>query len=137
LHRAGFVEEAEKRNGRERWWQRIPERLHVPISVPPDASDAERAELQAAHAQIESFAVDRDEKALRNWMELRYDLPQEWQESQWIGGFRIWATKQEVAEFGYAVLEAAEPFRKPPEAGDSERLELHFTFRVLPQEHPK
>jgi DNA-binding transcriptional ArsR family regulator len=137
LHRAGFVEEAEKRNGRERWWQRIPERLHVPISLPPEASEAERAELQAAHAQIESFAVDRDEKALRNWMELRYDLPQEWQESQWIGGFRIWATKQEVAEFGYAVLEAAESLRKPPEARDSERLELHFTFRVLPQEHPK
>jgi DNA-binding transcriptional ArsR family regulator len=137
LHRAGMVEEAEKRNGRERWWQRTPQRLHVPISVPPEASDAERAELQAAHAAIESFAVDRDEAALRNWMGLRYDLPQEWQESQWIGGFRIWATKQEVADFGYAVLELAEPLRKPPESADSERLELHFTFRVLPQEHPK
>jgi hypothetical protein len=28
----------------------------------------------------------------------------------------------------------AEPLRKVPEAGDSERLEVHFTFRVLPQE---
>src|SRR5215467_3907548 len=52
LHRAGMVEEAEKRNGRERWWQRTPGRLHVPISVPPEASNAERAELQAAHAAI-------------------------------------------------------------------------------------
>jgi hypothetical protein len=35
------------------------------------------------------------------------------------------------------VLELAEPLRQPPEADDSGRLELHFTFRVLPQEHPE
>src|SRR5436189_3484080 len=49
LHRAGMVEEAEQRNARERWWQRSPDRLMVPNSVPAEASDSERAELQAAH----------------------------------------------------------------------------------------
>jgi len=136
LHRAGMVEEAEQRNGRERWWQRIPERVQLPTSVSPEASDGERRELQAAHAQIEGFLVEDDEKALRNWYEIRYDLPLEWQQHQWIGGFRIWATTQQVAEFGEAVLELAEPLRQPPEGDDSGRLELHFTFRVLPQEHP-
>jgi hypothetical protein len=34
------------------------------------------------------------------------------------------------------VLELAEPLRQPPEGDDSRRLELHFTFRVLPQEQP-
>jgi hypothetical protein len=34
------------------------------------------------------------------------------------------------------VLELAEPLRQPPEGDDSGRLELHFTFRVLPQEQP-
>lgn len=137
LHRAGMVQEAEKRNGRERWWVRVPERLHVPTSIPPEASAAERSELQAAHAQIESFAVGSDEQALRNWMEIRYALPQEWQESQWIGGFRIWATTKQVEDFGNAVLELVEPLRQPPEAGDSDRRELHFTFRVLPQDLPE
>lgn len=136
LHRAGMVMEAEQRNGRERWWQRIPERVHLPTFIEPDASDAERRGLQAAHAQVESFLVDDDEKALLRWYEIRYDLPLEWQQSQWIGGFRIYATRQQVAELGEAVLELAEPLRRPPEEDDSERLELHFTFRVLPQEQP-
>jgi DNA-binding transcriptional ArsR family regulator len=134
LHRAGMVEEAEQRNGRERWWKRSPERLVIPNSVPPDASDSERAELQAAHAQIESMFLERDEAALQRWMEVRYDLPLEWQDSQWIGNFRMWATAAEVLSFVESVLELAEPLRKAPEVGDSERQEVHFTFRVLPQQ---
>jgi DNA-binding transcriptional ArsR family regulator len=135
LHRAGMIEEAEQRNGRERWWQRKPGRLLIPNSVPPQASDSERAELQAAHAQIESIIVDRDEKALSRWMEIRYDLPLEWQDSQWIGNLRMWATAAEVRQFVTAVLDLAEPHRKAPASGETERLEVHFTLRVLPQEH--
>ena len=134
LHRAGMIEEAEQRNGRERYWKRVPERLMIPNSVPPDASNAERLELQAAHAQIESILVDRDEAALQRWTEIRYDLPLEWQDTQWIGNFRLWATEAETRRFVLTVLEAAQQLRKPPEEGDSERLELHFTFRVLPQD---
>jgi len=134
LHRAGMVEEAERRNGRERWWQRPQERILIPNSVPADASTSERAELQAAHAQIESILVDRDEQALGRWMEIRYDLPLEWQDSQWIGNFRMWATADEVREFVASVLELAQPLRKPPDGSGSKRQEVHFTFRVLPQE---
>jgi hypothetical protein len=129
-----MVEEAEQRNGRERWWQRPPDRLLIPNSVPADASESERAELQAAHAQIESILVDRDEQALGRWMEIRYDLPLEWQDSQWIGNFRMWATAEEVREFVASVLELAQPLRKPPDRGGPKRQEVHFTFRVLPQE---
>src|SRR5512146_1540730 len=64
LHRAGMVEEAERRNGRERWWQRTSERITMPNSIPPDAPERERSELQAAHAQVESIIVERDERAL-------------------------------------------------------------------------
>jgi DNA-binding transcriptional ArsR family regulator len=134
LHKAGMVEEDERRNGRERWWKRTPELLMVPNSVPPEASDAERVELQASHAQIESILVERDERALQRWMDIRYDLPLAWQDTQWIGNFKLWATDAEARQFVLGVLEAAQALRKPPEAEDSERLELHFTFRVLPQE---
>jgi DNA-binding transcriptional ArsR family regulator len=136
LHRAGMVEEAEQKNARERWWQRSPDHRMVPNSVPQDASATERAELQAAHAQLESVLVDRDENAMRRWMEVRYDLPLGWQDAQWIGNFRMWATAEEVQDFVQSVIALAEPLRKVPEAGDSERLEVHFTFRVLPQEPP-
>ena len=133
LYRAGMVEEAEQRNGRERWWRRSPERLVIPNSVPPDASDSERAELQAAHAQIESMFVERDEAALERWMEVRYGLPLEWQDAQWIGNFRMWATAAEVRSFVESVLQLAEQFRTAPDTADLERQEVHFTFRVLPQ----
>jgi DNA-binding transcriptional ArsR family regulator len=133
LHRAGMVEEAEQRNGRERWWQRPPERVLIPNSVPTDASDIERAELQAAHAQIESIFLERDDNALRRWMEVRYDLPLEWQDAQWIGNFRLWGTAEEIREFVETVVDLAEPLRKGP-TEESEQLEVHFTFRVLPQE---
>jgi hypothetical protein len=129
-----MVEEAEQRNARERWWQRSPERLLIPNSVPQEASATERAELQAAHSQIESIIVERDENAMRRWMDVRYDLPLEWQDAQWIGNLRMWGTAAEVREFVQAVIGLAEPLRKVPEPGDSGRLEVHFTFRVLPQQ---
>jgi DNA-binding transcriptional ArsR family regulator len=132
LHRAGMVEEAEQRNARERWWQRTSDRLVIPNSIPPDASDSEQAELKAAHAQIESFLVERDENALGRWMEIRYDLPLEWQDAQWIGNFRMWATPDEVKEFVATVLELIEPLRMRPENGH-DRQEVHFTLRLLPQ----
>jgi DNA-binding transcriptional ArsR family regulator len=134
LHRVGMVEEAEQRNERERWWQRSPERLLIPNSVPADASERERVELQAAHAQIESILVERDEQALARWMEIRYELPLDWQDSQWIGNLRMWATADEVLRFVTKVLELAQPLRKPPERAGSDRTEVHFTLRVLPQE---
>jgi hypothetical protein len=128
-----MVEEAEQRNGRERWWKRSPERLIIPNSVPPEATDSERAELQAAHAQIESMFVERDESALQRWMEVRYEMPLEWQDAQWIGNFRMWGTADEIRDFVEAVLALAEPLRKAPASEDASREEVHFTFRVLPQ----
>jgi DNA-binding transcriptional ArsR family regulator len=136
LHRAGLVEEAERRNGRERWWQRPSGPVMIPSSLSPDASESERAALQAAHAQLESVFLERDESALSRWMEIRYDLPLEWQDSQWIGNWRVWATAADMRQFGTAVMELAAPLRKPPESGDSERREVHLTFRLLPQEPP-
>ena len=47
---------------------------------------------------------------------------------------RFYATAAEVLGFVESVLELAEPLRKAPAAGDSERQEVHFTFRVLPQQ---
>jgi DNA-binding transcriptional ArsR family regulator len=134
LHRAGLVEEAERRNGRERWWQRTSTLVAIPNSIPPDAPAGERTELQAAHAQIESILVEHDEQALASWMAIRYDLPVEWQDAQWIGNFRMWGTAAEIKEFVAAVINLVEPLRKSPEGPGSERKEVHFTFRVLPQE---
>ena len=70
-------------NGRERWWQRSPEHLFVPNSVPPDAPESER-DRAAGRARPDrerpgrprregSTALDRDSEN---------DLPLEWQDTQ-------------------------------------------------------
>jgi DNA-binding transcriptional ArsR family regulator len=137
LHRAGFLEETEPLNRRERWWKRVPGGPMIPNSIPPQASESERLELQAAHARLEGIFVDRDEKALRRWNEIRYDLPLEWQDTQWISAMRIWGTLAEIRDFVATVVDLAEPLTKPRDDEDSARPELHFTFRVLPQDPPR
>ena len=136
LHRAGLLEEAERQDGRERWWQHPPlsEGPMIPNSVPPEASDLERRQLQAAHETLERALLERDEQALQRWNEVRYDLPLDMQETQWIGGFQIWGTVAEVRDLVAGVLDLAEPLSTPPDEADSARTALHFTFRVLPQE---
>jgi hypothetical protein len=109
----------------------------IPNSIPPDASDVERAELKAAHAQLESVFLQQDEDAFGRWMEIRYELPLEWQDSQWIGNFRLWATAAEMRTFVKSVFKLAKPLRQSPRGEDPDRLEVHFTFRMLPQESPR
>ena len=132
LHRAGMIEEDDRRNDRERWWRRTTGFLLVPNSIPPDADEAERAEFQAAHAKIESVFVDRDEQALARWESIRYDLPLEWQDAVFLGGFRIWANATEVNELLRRILELTDPYRE--RRTDDGAREVHFTLRMLVQE---
>jgi len=108
----------------------------IPNSVPPDASESERLELQAAHAQLEGIFVDRDAKAMQRWAEIRYDLPLDWQDTQWISSMRIWGSVDQIREFVATVVDLAEPLTKPSGDAGSASPALHFVFRVLPQELP-
>ena len=132
LHRVGMVEEAEQRNGRERWWQRVRERTLIPTSIPPGMPEPERSEYESAHAQLESVFVERDEQALRRWEAIRYDLPSEWQDTGFIGNFKIWGTPEEIRALLDELLARAEELRKG-ERGEPTR-EAHVTLRILPQE---
>jgi len=52
-------------------------------------------------------------------MDVRYDLPLEGQNSQWIGNFRTCATTAEVRVFVEALLELAQPPRNPADGGST------------------
>jgi DNA-binding transcriptional ArsR family regulator len=132
LHRAGMIEEDEQRNGRERWWRRVAERTLIPNSIAPDTAEPERTELQAAHAKLESVLLDRDDHALARWQSIRYDVPLDWQDAGFIGGFRIWGTAEEIRAFVVDVLERAHDLRRAERTPGAR--EVHMTFRVLVQE---
>ncbi|HEY6961284.1 MAG TPA: winged helix-turn-helix domain-containing protein [Gaiellaceae bacterium] len=132
LERAGMIAEDERRNGRERWWRRVAERTLIPNSIPYETDEPERSELQAAHAKLESVLVARDEQALSRWQDIRYDVPLDWQDAGFIGGFRIWGTAEEIEQLVRDVLERAHELRQPGRSPDAR--EVHLTFRALIQE---
>ncbi|MGZ4334585.1 MAG: ArsR/SmtB family transcription factor [Gaiellaceae bacterium] len=134
LNRAGMVEDDERRSGRERWWRRVAGRTLIPNSIPPDVDEQERTELQAAHAQIESFYIERDEQALARWQTVRYEAPLAFQDAGFIGNFKIWATADELAALVAQILELTHPLRKPPAERPEGAREILFTLRTLLQE---
>jgi DNA-binding transcriptional ArsR family regulator len=133
LERAGMIEDDEPRNGRERWWRRVAERTLIPNSIAPETPEPERTELLAAHAKLESVLVGRDEQALARWQSIRYEMPLDWQDAGFIGGFRIWGTVEEIAQLVRDVLERAHELRKADREPGAR--EAHMTFRVLVQEN--
>jgi DNA-binding transcriptional ArsR family regulator len=133
LHRVGMIVECERRNGRERWWDAVGTRRLIPNSLDPDLPSDTRVELQAAHAQIESIILDRDEQALERWQGFRYDMPVVWQDAAFLGSFRIWGTVAEVEALVAVMLAETAKLQKRPDERPTDARELNFTLRVLPQ----
>ncbi|MFZ1878610.1 MAG: helix-turn-helix domain-containing protein [Gaiellaceae bacterium] len=133
LHRVGMIAECERRNGRERWWSVVGTRRLIPNSIDPALPADERAELQAAHAQVESIILERDEQALERWESLKYDLPLEWQDAGFLGSFRVWGTADEIKDLVALMLSATAKLQKRRDERASDARELNFTMRVLPQ----
>ena len=132
LHKAGMIEDAEQRNGRERWWRRVRERTIIPSSIPPELEEPERSEYESAHAQLEAVFVERDEQALSRWQAIRYDLPLEWQDSGFIGNFKVWGTPEEIHELVHDLLERTDALRKAERTSNTRAV--HVTLRVLVQD---
>jgi hypothetical protein len=134
LFKVGMVEEDEQRNGRERWWRRPQERVLIPNSIGPEVPDDERIELEAAHANIESFYIERDEQALARWHQIRYDAPVEFQDAAFIGNFKIWGTAEQLQELSKQILDLVHPLRTRPKGLHPDVREFLFTLRTLIQD---
>jgi DNA-binding transcriptional ArsR family regulator len=133
LQRVGMIAECERRNGRERWWAAVGTRRLIPNSIDPTLPADERVELQAAHAQIESIILERDEQALERWESLKYDLPLDWQDAGFLGSFRVWGTADEIKELVALVMAETAKLQKRRDDRAPGARELNFTMRILPQ----
>jgi DNA-binding transcriptional ArsR family regulator len=133
LHRVGMIAECDRRNGRERWWSAVGTRRLIPNSIDPALPPEERVELQAAHAQVESIILERDEQALERWLSLKYDLPLEWQDAGFLGSFRVWGTVDEINALVALMMAETAKLQKRPHERTVAARELNFTLRILPQ----
>jgi DNA-binding transcriptional ArsR family regulator len=132
LAKAGFVEEdAERGNGRDRWWRRT-----TPLFVvPSDAADD--AEYAAALGSIRAFMVERDEQALGAYFATVADQPQEWQDASFLAGWTLHVTPDELRALSALVLEAVDGLRRTIEERPEDARKVYITFRALVQPEQK
>jgi DNA-binding transcriptional ArsR family regulator len=128
LGKAGFVEEDEERgNARDRWWRRTTP-LFVVSSDP--AGDEEYA---SALSQLRAVIVKRDEQALQRYFATISDAPREWQEAGFLGGWTVFATKDEMRALFTLVLTELDKLRRPEDERPADAKQIYVTFRSLPQ----
>jgi DNA-binding transcriptional ArsR family regulator len=131
LESAGLIkEDLDLRRGRERWWR--DNRTFGLISTAPADDD----EYLAAVAQLESVMVNRDEDALSRYTQSRNDFTPEWQETAFIGGWGLYATREEVEELSQFIVGWMRARRLPPEQRPPGSTYVHLTYRLLPQRPP-
>ena len=125
-----IVEDLDRRKGRERWWKHE-EKLRL-ISTAP----AEDAEYSAAIAQFEGVMLQRDEEGLRRYLHSRSEFTPEWQESAFIGGWGLYATREDVDELSQFLVTWLRAHRIPPEKRKQGATLIHLTYRAIPQRPP-
>jgi DNA-binding transcriptional ArsR family regulator len=125
-----IVEDTSLRKGRERWWKREPSRIGLISSAP-----AEDPEYDAAVAMLESTMLGRDEDAIRRYIHARGEdeHSDEWRETAFIGGWAVYATREEVDELSEQVVSWLRARRKPEADRDPGSALVYVTYRALPQ----
>ena len=121
------MEDLERRKGRERWWKRQPSRVGLISSAP-----AEVPVHDAAVAQLESTMLGRDEDAIRRYIHARgeNEHSDEWRETAFIGGWTVYATREEVDELSEHVVTLA---ARAAQAGGRARAGHTARLRHVPR----
>lgn len=125
-----IVEDLTRRKGRERWWKREPSRVGLISSAP-----AEDPDYEAAVAKLESTMLARDEDAIRRYIHARGEgeHSDEWRETAFIGGWAVYATREDVDELSEYVVRWLRDRRRPEGEPDPGRPLVYITYRALPQ----
>jgi DNA-binding transcriptional ArsR family regulator len=125
LGRAGIIEEdVSRRRGRERWWRRPEESLLLP-------SGSDEPNERAAELRLRSYFVERDDDALRRFIDGENELPGEWRASAFIGNWTVWLTPEEANELGAQIVAMLDPYRSREDRPENARR-LLATYRALP-----
>ena len=131
LASAGLIDEdLERRRGRERWWRHA-QKFRLISSAP-----AEDPEYTAAVARLESVMLASDDEGLRRYLHNRGEFTPEWQETAFIGGWNVYATREEVDELSKMLMGWLREHRRPPDERPGSATQIHLTYRALPQRPP-
>jgi DNA-binding transcriptional ArsR family regulator len=123
LARHGFIEEdAERGNGRERWWRAV----HASTRTPRDESGVEPADLDARDAYLQAVATTHAELLQRAVAQQRR-LPQAWREAATFSDWVLQLTPARAGQLRDAIVGLLHEFAEDgPDTPDA----LPYTVNV-------
>ncbi|TDS77674.1 ArsR family transcriptional regulator [Amnibacterium kyonggiense] len=122
LEKHGYVrEDAERGNGRDRWWERVP----GPIEL-AEATFASDPGAREAGDLVEREFIDNENRRFADYWSSRPQLPEEWVRSTQTGSAALRLTAAELEELGQEVWAVFERWRSRPADPAAQRVDLQF-----------
>ena len=122
LEKHGYVrEDAERGNGRDRWWERVPGPIELTDAVFADAPGA-----REAGDLVEREFIDNENRRFAAYWASRGDLPEEWVRAAQTGSSALRLTPEELERLGAEVWAVFERYRQQAPSEGARRVDLQF-----------
>ena len=125
LEKHGYVrEDADRGNGRDRWWERVP----GPIELGP-ATFEESPGAREAGELVERELMQNENQRFADYWAGRSGLSEEWLRATQTGSAAMWLTAEELEELGAKVWDLFLAYRGHEPEG---RRRVDMQFRAFP-----
>ena len=122
LEKHGYVrEDAERGNGRDRWWERVP----GPIELAA-ATFASEPGAREAGDLVERELIDNENQRFAEYWSSRASLPDEWARATQTGSAALRLTAEELERLGHEVWDVFARYRAKEPTEGAHRVDLQF-----------
>jgi DNA-binding transcriptional ArsR family regulator len=122
LEKHGYVrEDAERGNGRDRWWERVP----GPIEL-ADATFASEPGAREAGDLVERELIDNENQRFADYWANRSSLPDEWVRATRTDSAALKLTTEELEALGREVWDVFLKYRTREPSEGAQRVDLQF-----------
>ena len=122
LEKHGYVrEDAERGNGRDRWWERVPGPIELADAVFDDAPGA-----REAGDLVEREFIDAENRRFAAYWAGRSELPEEWVRATQTGSVALRLTAEELERLGAEVWAVFERHRQQEPSEGAQRVDLQL-----------
>jgi DNA-binding transcriptional ArsR family regulator len=122
LEKHGYVrEDAERGNGRDRWWERVP----GPIELADAVFDSEPGAREAGDL-VEREFIDNENRRFAAYWAARGELSEEWLRATQTGSAALRLTADELGRLGDEVFAVFERYRQLEPSEGAQRVDLQF-----------
>ena len=122
LEKHGYVrEDADRGNGRDRWWERVP----GPIELADAVFDSEPGAREAGDL-VEREFIDNENRRFAAYWAARDGLPEQWVRATQTGSAALRLTPEELERLGAEVWAVFERYRTLEPSEGAQRVDLQF-----------